>query len=595
MTIRRLTRDREGVLWTEILEEDDAGCRIVKRGKGDLKASRCRKLKEPEVVKAAPVPAPVPPPPLRSPLLQGGDKGVVRGEPVTAQRVVSGPPLNPLLEGGESGAQPRVKPVPVAAIVTCHNYERFLGQCLDSLANQTVPFDQVIVVDDASDHGADVLALVDGFIGMAYERVEFRDVCKARDHGAALTTAPRLVFVDADNWLEENFLQQLSVVMDRDRKLGLVYAPAHAVDEHGTRLGGLNAVRPVTHDQLRRENAIDTCCLVRRDAFEQAGGWTPASGNHRFHDWHLWLRLTSAGWPFAYSPEPCWFYRRHGQSMSAQNVQHDHEARVRVMRETCHVAVVTAFCGRDWALERTLESYGKLGWDPSRLHLIANDNSLSGSWGYRLRQKLGKVCKGWASVTVLEDPTRAVETATNAELSNQADLRMANMLALNGAIERIYARQTAQHLGPGIDLVFTLEDDIELLGDDVLPRLLEAMHVNTAVVGGVVNQRFIQHAGNHGPGPIAYDVTSEEPYRAQRVPPSDSTEPRSVGGLGYGCNLWRAEVWRDLMPCRLSPNDDNAPPWHDVTFCSEVRRAGWELVLHQGVRTRHWREDGTHV
>jgi len=63
-----------------------------------------------------------------SPLLQGGDKGVVRGEPVqsqapgvdglelardgfaTARVTVSGPPLNPLLEGGESVGPSTLRP-----------------------------------------------------------------------------------------------------------------------------------------------------------------------------------------------------------------------------------------------------------------------------------------------------------------------------------------------------------------------------------------------------------------------------------------------------------------------------------------------------
>ena len=580
LILRRLTRDRDGVLWTEILEEDEQGVRIVKRGKGDVKAKRCQAVAPPEVLS-------VPRPPDPPPEMQADDSS--RKPPLIIPESTVGTPAT-----SEPIPVARAKPVPVAAVVTCHNYERYLGQCLDSLTCQTEPFAEIVVVDDASDDGRAVKAICDN-CGVRYERVEYRDVCRARDHGAALTSSPRLVFVDADNWLGPNFVAQLSAVMDTDRKLGLVYAPAVPVDADGQPHGFKTAIKPTTHDRLRRENAIDTCCLVRRDALEQVGGWAPASSNYRFHDWHLWLRVTGAGWPFAYSPEPCWFYRWHDASMSVTQREHDHEARVQTMRETFHVAVVTAFCGRDWALDRTLDSLGRLGWDPSRLHLIANDNSLSGSWGYRLRQKLGKACKQWASVTTIEDPTRALTDATNEQLSNRADLRSQHAIELNDAIERIYARRVAPALGPGIDLVFTLEDDIELLGEDVLPRLLSAMRPSTAVVAGVVNQRFLDNPGNHGPGPIAYDVTSEEPYRAKRVPPSDSDQPRPVGGLGYGCNLWRAEVWRDLMPCRLSPNDDGVPPWHDVTFCAEVRRAGWELVLHQGVKTRHWREDGTYV
>src|SRR4051794_36145380 len=38
-----------------------------------------------------------------------------------------------------------------ACIITSHNYGHFLAECLESCISQTVPFESVIVVDDASD------------------------------------------------------------------------------------------------------------------------------------------------------------------------------------------------------------------------------------------------------------------------------------------------------------------------------------------------------------------------------------------------------------------------------------------------------------
>ena len=99
------------------------------------------------------------------------------------------------------------------------------------------------------------------------------------------------------------------------------------------------------------------------------------------------------------------------------------------------------------------------------------------------------------------------------------------------------------------------------------------------------------------PGPIAWQVVSEEPWRSTRADdPGPHGAPFAVGGIAYGCTLWRAEVWRTLAPHRLRLNDGpDAPPWPDLTFSADLRRAGWQLMLDPGVRTRHWREDGTWV
>ncbi len=44
-----------------------------------------------------------------------------------------------------------VKAPKISIIVPCHNYGRYLGQCLTSIFNQTLPPDEVIVVDGATE------------------------------------------------------------------------------------------------------------------------------------------------------------------------------------------------------------------------------------------------------------------------------------------------------------------------------------------------------------------------------------------------------------------------------------------------------------
>lgn len=44
--------------------------------------------------------------------------------------------------------------VTITLVVPVYNVEEYLGQCLDSIVKQLVPFDEVILVDDGSTDGS---------------------------------------------------------------------------------------------------------------------------------------------------------------------------------------------------------------------------------------------------------------------------------------------------------------------------------------------------------------------------------------------------------------------------------------------------------
>jgi glycosyltransferase involved in cell wall biosynthesis len=476
--------------------------------------------------------------------------------------------------------------------VTSHNYGRFLGQCLDSILSQTTSFAEVVVVDDAStDDTAEVTAAFRR-AGVRYARVEARNSCVARNEGMALTTSPLLANVDADNWLGPRWLEVLLEPMTLDREVAIAHSPPFQVREDGAVIRRAPYARPYDHRALRQRNFIDTCSLVRRDAVEQAGGWSRAACA-RLDDWHLWLRMTGLGWRAVVLEEPTWYYRLHGGQKSAIEGRDSLADAANVMIETFHVAVVTPFCGRYRCLDRVTRSYERLGWDPGRLHGLFVDNSLDGRFGALLRKALQRSCRDWASVTIVNDATRCRPEATNAAVSDRAELRHTRHMV--EAMSRLYAGTIQRLLGPRADLVLTIEDDVEPLGQDLLPRLIAHLAPDVVAVSAVVRSRFEQSGS--APAVIAYDVDSEAPYRHHPLPDDPrASGSRAVGGTGLGCLLARAEAWHEHMPRRVSVNDDGEAAWHDVTWAADVRRhSGLRWLLDWDVRTRHWQEGGTWV
>lgn len=94
----------------------------------------------------------------------------------------------------------------ISIIIPVYNAERYLQQCINSLCNQTYKNIEVIVVNDGSTDGSeDILKF--------YEQIDTRikiinkengGVSNARNLGLKNISGEFLMFLDSDDWIEEN-------------------------------------------------------------------------------------------------------------------------------------------------------------------------------------------------------------------------------------------------------------------------------------------------------------------------------------------------------------------------------------------------------
>ena len=107
----------------------------------------------------------------------------------------------------------------VSAIVPVYNVEKYLRQCVDSLLSQTVPFYEILLVDDGSkDHSG---AICDEY---AAQHDNVRVVHKrnaglgmARNTGLDNVTGDFVAFVDSDDYLEPDWLEVMTGAMAANR------------------------------------------------------------------------------------------------------------------------------------------------------------------------------------------------------------------------------------------------------------------------------------------------------------------------------------------------------------------------------------------
>ena len=96
-------------------------------------------------------------------------------------------------------------------IVPVYNKEKYLRECIDSILKQTYKNIEVIIIDDGSKDAS-------GLICDEYEKRDRRikvfhrkncGVSSARNLGIEKSTGSWIAFIDADDWIEKNFIEEL--------------------------------------------------------------------------------------------------------------------------------------------------------------------------------------------------------------------------------------------------------------------------------------------------------------------------------------------------------------------------------------------------
>jgi len=236
-------------------------------------------------------------------------------------------------------------PPSLAVIVPLYNGEAFIGETLESLARQTVPLTDVIVVDDGSSDSGPAIARGHALRPTVIEQAH-AGVAAARNRGALAAGARFIAFLDQDDlWLPQRHERILAYLkwnpecralatneqafyLASDRaSLAAIHEPLHRGAEHPdvaqvhTLLEGVQVVvgaprviRTIdTATLLRGTIAVTTSYVFERELFFVAGG-CPTFARSMDDYWGLLnvSRLTE----IALLDEPSVLYRIHPTSTS---------------------------------------------------------------------------------------------------------------------------------------------------------------------------------------------------------------------------------------------------------------------------------------
>jgi len=211
----------------------------------------------------------------------------------------------------------------VSVIIPTYNRAKLLMRALNSVARQTRPADEIIVVDDGStDHTADMIAR--HYPNVVYLKQENKGVSAARNRGIRAATGEWMAFLDSDDeWLDQKLETQIDQLYanatsstadglaDLPQQAGifnLQYKICHTEEiwyRKGRRVNQKKKHEKAGGHIFRR--CLPLCCIspssviIHRTIFENIGLFDEALP--ACEDYDLWLRVCAA-YPVLYIEEP---------------------------------------------------------------------------------------------------------------------------------------------------------------------------------------------------------------------------------------------------------------------------------------------------
>ena len=182
----------------------------------------------------------------------------------------------------------------VSVVMSVFNGERYLGEAMDGILEQTYRDLELVVIDDGSTDGSPEI-LEERRRSDARLRVfrqENRGLTRSLNRGVELSQGEYIARMDADDVADRNRIERQVAFMDAHPDVGLLGTGYHEIDEDGRTLG-VKAFptddRTLRATLIRYNPFFHASVMLRREVFGAVGLYDPAWPS--VEDYELWFRV----------------------------------------------------------------------------------------------------------------------------------------------------------------------------------------------------------------------------------------------------------------------------------------------------------------
>lgn len=195
----------------------------------------------------------------------------------------------------------------VTVIIPCYNDGKFIIEAVNSILNQTLKAEKIIIIDDGSDaETKNILKKINSNnVEIIYQ--ENLGVCKARNRGINLATTDYILTLDADDYFEPTFIEKSVQILNNNSNIGIVGCFYRALKENIIEKEIIKPLGGKARDFLNKNNGLASS-LFRKKCWVQVSGYDEKMTNG-YEDWDFWMAILKNDWEMYIIPEVLFIYR----------------------------------------------------------------------------------------------------------------------------------------------------------------------------------------------------------------------------------------------------------------------------------------------
>lgn len=495
----------------------------------------------------------------------------------------------PLIWEGRADSTKGNSPFFSVIVPTYNAKPEWLNACFQSVLDQTYDCWELIVIDDASSN-SDSLECLNGWQACVDPRIKiiFREqnghICAATNTGLYASNGGFICFLDHDDMLAPQALNELAVAIQANPRLKMLYSDEDLISESGKRLRP--HFKPDWNPELLlNHNYITHLCCYESNLVKALGGMRVGLDGAQDYDFVLRVSRLIDAENIYHIPKILYHWRMVEGSTALSSDAKSYATKAGLRALSDHMAVINSRAIVSYAEK---DNFYKVKW-PESVSLRKQPPKVSIVVPTRDGLEVLKPCIDGLlhrttyqnlEIVVLDNGSEREETLDY--LKNLANHRLVTVIRDEGAFNYSRINNYAVSYATG-ELVCLLNNDVEVIHSDWLENMVSlAIRPNVGCVGAklLYPDDTIQHAGVI----LGLGGYAAHAFRGfERNYPGRAQVSQNVSAVTAACLL----VKRDIYDAVGGLDEEFQVAYNDVDFCLRVKEAGYENIYTPDAELYH--------
>ena len=178
----------------------------------------------------------------------------------------------------------------VTVYITNYNYGKYIIKAIESVLDQSLQNFEVLIIDDGStDESIEILKSYDDNPKINIIKQNNKGLTISNNVALKIAKGKYIMRLDADDFLFKYSLETLSIELDKDPEIGMVFGDYYTIDEHENIIEHFQRHNFNKDVSLFDQPAHGACTMFRIECLRQLGGYDETI--RRQDGYELWLRF----------------------------------------------------------------------------------------------------------------------------------------------------------------------------------------------------------------------------------------------------------------------------------------------------------------